>query len=64
MKKELAVNFTNILGAAFGPIFLCQKITKPTCKYMVEKSCPKTHSYEKAIRIQITILLLDLSQLY
>ena len=26
------VNFINILRAAFAPIFLCQKITKPNCR--------------------------------
>ena len=27
------VNFTNILQAAFAPLFFCQKYTMPNCKY-------------------------------
>jgi len=34
MKLTPAVNFTNILQAAFGPISLQQKITNPNCKHM------------------------------
>ncbi len=33
MKLTPAVNFTNILQAAFVPIFLQQKITNPNCKH-------------------------------
>jgi hypothetical protein len=31
VKLTPTVNFTNILGAAFGAIFFHQKITKPNC---------------------------------
>jgi len=31
VKLTPVVNFTNILQAAFAPILLCQKITKPNC---------------------------------
>jgi len=31
VKLTTAVNFIKILQAAFAPIFLCQKITKPNC---------------------------------
>jgi len=31
VKYTTVVNFTNILQAAFAPIFFSQKITKPNC---------------------------------
>jgi hypothetical protein len=41
------VNFTNIIRAAFAPIFLRQKSTNLKSKY--KKFCAK-HSYKKAAR--------------
>ncbi len=43
------VNFTDILRAAFAPIFFCKKITHPNCnsKCYSEKLC-KTFLFEKA----------------
>jgi len=37
MKLTPVFNFTNILQAAFAPIFLCRKVTKPNC-YLREAS--------------------------
>jgi hypothetical protein len=44
--QDLCVNFTNILQAAFAPIYACQKITKPSCIR------EKAFSYKKNARVK------------
>jgi len=48
MKLTPGVNIANNLGAAFAPIFFCQKISKPNCKY--REKLHKSISYQKASR--------------